>query len=1059
MIDTTLWTVDPFAHSGDEHLSLLIGHPVAVMRARLTLEVNEPIRPDALQAERVPVRLGALAQWQDGLLAYFVDDDYRTLHLPDPAAAGFARPIGPGRGFLQNPTRTSDYYEHFATDIGANAVEGASPIKHDFVDTSDVILMRPGQTIVLTLLIEPHSVVHATSGLVPRKAIGMRREWVTDGLAQIAPTFRFGPVLVDPKRIRMPVASELHGTWSWCHRVDATSWQEDAVVNSLGDARTAARSGRRPGRLAQAVARETGERERDMSDEERELEGEGGEAEGPEALQTQHEVAGAGVDIQGNAWRRGIAQIDRVPFGGEGWWEPIGPEPLHVLGDQIFQGIGPNSGAVVDVAIDPTPDRRVMYVATSSGGVWKTVNGGQTWKPLTDLLPSMQVAAIAIDPGDPEVLYAGTGTLFEGGGGIPKARGIFKSLDGGETWMHQYGDEDSTELLTSGVNRIVCIAPNTLFVATDRGLYLSIDGGRNFGGSEPAFDDGSLILNADPGVKLDVLFSAGQFISALIPDVAATTLLRVEDADGLPTQITCTNHGFQTDDRVYIGGVEPSVTANGSWIVDRVDDNHFTLRNSPGAGAHATRGWVMGPARPRTLTITGATTPTGGKPVVVTSATHELVSGDVVAVHSVRGARGVNGVWTITVLDDDRFELDGSHGRETYQAGTGKIDAPPRRAQFTITAADNTASGIEITAPGHTLRSGDSVRVTGLPGVTGVDRQRRVQLVAGQPDKIRLAGKKMNAPYAGGGGAEAPAVWNHVLYAVANSANDPLGGLLRLTLTSDGLVRSRDLLRGAPGVPSSFGRVVVAQSMLPRADAKLPDGRTLFCAVQSGGGKKGLLRALLISSDHGRTWTSRKANITPRLINNETDQSEYDLTVGVDPLDPVRVYIAFKQLFTSGDGGATWPVANPITGGGTDHAFINTNARTASSFQLHWDHHELVFAPPPHWDWTTTAQAAPVTPAPVFFGTDGGVARSDDAGASFVTLNDTIATNLSVAFDIGRGQVSARRTAACRTPASRDCAPSTRRATGSAARTATAMRPRSIPPMPAAYSASPTAAW
>ncbi len=235
VIDTTLWTVDPFAHSGDEHLSLLIGHPVAVMRARLTLEVNEPIRPDALQAERVPVRLGALAQWQDGLLAYFVDDDYRTLHLPDPSAAGFARPIGPGQGFLQNATRTSDYYEHFASDIGVNAVEGATPVAHDFVDASDVVFVRPGQTILLTLLMEPHSVVHVTAGLVPRKAIGMRREWVTNGLAQIAPTFRFGPVLVDPKRIRMPVASELHGTWSWCHRVDATSWKEDAVVNSLGD--------------------------------------------------------------------------------------------------------------------------------------------------------------------------------------------------------------------------------------------------------------------------------------------------------------------------------------------------------------------------------------------------------------------------------------------------------------------------------------------------------------------------------------------------------------------------------------------------------------------------------------------------------------------------------------------------------------------------------------------------------------------------------------------------------------------------------------------------------
>ena len=235
LIDTALWTVDPFAHTGDEHLSLLVGHPVAVLRARLTLEVDEPIAPEQLATHRVPVRLGALAQWQDGLLGYYVDDDYRTLHIPDPAVAGFARPIGPGQGFLQSANRTSDYYTQFAADIGIAAVEGSTPVDHDFVDTSGVLLLRPGQTVVLTLLMEPHSLIHATSGITPRKALGMRREWVTAGLAAIAPTFRFGPVLVDTKRIRMPIASELHGTWSWCHRIDATTWQEDEVVNASGD--------------------------------------------------------------------------------------------------------------------------------------------------------------------------------------------------------------------------------------------------------------------------------------------------------------------------------------------------------------------------------------------------------------------------------------------------------------------------------------------------------------------------------------------------------------------------------------------------------------------------------------------------------------------------------------------------------------------------------------------------------------------------------------------------------------------------------------------------------
>jgi hypothetical protein len=236
IIDSTLWTVDPFGHTGDEHLSLLMGHPVAVMRARLKLEVREPIAPADVSRIRVPVRLGALAHWQDGLLGYFVNDDYTTLYCADAAAAGFAREVGPNRGFLQQANLVPDFYQKFSDDLGANATEGQSPVNHPYVDDSGVVWIQPNQEVLLTLLVEPHGVVHATSGLLPRKEIGMRREWVAPGLAQIAPTFRFGPVLVDPQRIRMPIATELQGTWSWDHRADVSHWLEDPVVNDTGDA-------------------------------------------------------------------------------------------------------------------------------------------------------------------------------------------------------------------------------------------------------------------------------------------------------------------------------------------------------------------------------------------------------------------------------------------------------------------------------------------------------------------------------------------------------------------------------------------------------------------------------------------------------------------------------------------------------------------------------------------------------------------------------------------------------------------------------------------------------
>jgi hypothetical protein len=237
IIDSTLWSVDPFGHTGDEHLALLVGHPVAVLRARVQLEVREPVQPaDLLNQLTASVRLGALTHWQDGLLGYFVNDDYRTLYCADAAVAGFARQVGPGEGFLQPANLVPNFYETFADDIGAGAAQGSTPVTHPYVNDSGLLTISPHQDIMLTLLLEPHSVVHATTGLLPRKEIGMRREWVAGALAKLSPTFRFGPVLVDPNHIRMPVPTERSGTWSWDHRADIVNWQEDPVTNATADA-------------------------------------------------------------------------------------------------------------------------------------------------------------------------------------------------------------------------------------------------------------------------------------------------------------------------------------------------------------------------------------------------------------------------------------------------------------------------------------------------------------------------------------------------------------------------------------------------------------------------------------------------------------------------------------------------------------------------------------------------------------------------------------------------------------------------------------------------------
>src|SRR3989442_9459431 len=121
----------------------------------------------------------------------------------------------------------------------------------------------------------------------------------------------------------------------------------------------------------------------------------------------------------------------------------MGPAPLRIDKNQNLQGLGPDSGEVVDIAIDPrnTTDQ-VIYIATNDGGIWKTTTGGVptngrvAWEPKTDFMPSLSIGAVALDPGNPSIVYAGTGNLFDGGHVFAgfKGVGIYKSTDAGETW-------------------------------------------------------------------------------------------------------------------------------------------------------------------------------------------------------------------------------------------------------------------------------------------------------------------------------------------------------------------------------------------------------------------------------------------------------------------------------------------------------------------------------------------------------------------------------------------------------------------------------------------------
>jgi hypothetical protein len=244
VIDTTLWTVDPFAQGGTEHLSLLVGRPVAMVRATLRLEVlddtesyptlDEEVREArraayrALMASALEVRLGALTRTDDGLLGYFVDDDYRRFYPVHARVLSEALPSGPHAGYLGPADTTADFNE--------NLDENREPIEQAYVEPDPTVTVRPGQTVRLTLLMDPSAKVHVTSGVLPRKDVSLLRDWIADPLGRLIPSLRTGPVLLDPRATRLPRPTHLPTDQLWTRRTDPVTWRDDPIAAATQEA-------------------------------------------------------------------------------------------------------------------------------------------------------------------------------------------------------------------------------------------------------------------------------------------------------------------------------------------------------------------------------------------------------------------------------------------------------------------------------------------------------------------------------------------------------------------------------------------------------------------------------------------------------------------------------------------------------------------------------------------------------------------------------------------------------------------------------------------------------
>ena len=213
--------------------------------------------------------------------------------------------------------------------------------------------------------------------------------------------------------------------------------------------------------------------------------------------------------------------------------ENLVPTEKDRAGGPAWTSIGPDNvgGRVLSLAIDPT-DPNVIWAGSASGGLWKSTVGGDgaaAWTRIETGYPSLAVSAIVIDPVDPGMMYIGTGEISRYGRaqvGTPGARssygmGVLKSVDGGVTW------QETGLTWTFDQTRAVIalkIDPHdhlTLWAATSEGLYKTIDGGANWTLAHSTLMAMDVVI--DPYDSPRVYVSHGQLNTTPDPGIYRTT--------------------------------------------------------------------------------------------------------------------------------------------------------------------------------------------------------------------------------------------------------------------------------------------------------------------------------------------------------------------------------------------------------------------------------------------------------------------------------------------------------------------------------------------------------
>jgi len=114
----------------------------------------------------------------------------------------------------------------------------------------------------------------------------------------------------------------------------------------------------------------------------------------------------------------------------------LAPPPAHAdsayFAELRWRSIGPPRSGYVSAPAGVPGDPTTYYAGMPEGGIWKTTNAGNTWKPIFDDVHVASVGAVAVAASEPNTVFAGTGD--RSGWSFTPGKGVYKSTDGGKTW-------------------------------------------------------------------------------------------------------------------------------------------------------------------------------------------------------------------------------------------------------------------------------------------------------------------------------------------------------------------------------------------------------------------------------------------------------------------------------------------------------------------------------------------------------------------------------------------------------------------------------------------------